>query len=41
LSLPAIEPVHVAAYVEQLLQMDFSRHPGEPPAPIAAPSVKQ
>jgi hypothetical protein len=41
LSLPAIEPVHVAAYVEQLLQVGVSRSPGEAPAPLAAPSVKQ
>lgn len=41
LSLPAIEPVHVAAYVEQLMQVGVSRNPGEPPAPLAAPSVKQ
>jgi hypothetical protein len=41
LTLPAIEPVHVAAYVEQLLQTGLPRGPGEPPAPLAAPSVKQ
>ncbi|MBD0275046.1 MAG: hypothetical protein ICV73_24355, partial [Acetobacteraceae bacterium] len=41
LSLPTIEPVHVAAYVEQLLQTGLPRNPGESPAPLAAPSVKQ
>ncbi|TCZ55766.1 tyrosine-type recombinase/integrase [Roseicella aquatilis] len=41
LTLPAIEPVHVAAYVEQLLQTGLPREPGAPPVPLSPPSVKQ
>lgn len=41
LALATIEPVHVAAYVELLLQTGLPRNSGEPPAPLAAPSVKQ
>jgi site-specific recombinase XerD len=41
LALATIEPVHVAAYVELLLQTGLPRQPGDAPAPLAPPSVKQ
>jgi site-specific recombinase XerD len=41
LALPMIEPVHVAAYVEQLLRTGPPRKPGGEPSPLAVPSVKQ
>ena len=41
LALPTIEPVHVAAYVEQLLRTGLPREPDGRPSPLAAHSVKQ
>lgn len=41
LTLPSIEPAHVAAYIEQLRQTGLPRKPGDVPAPLSPPSIKQ
>jgi hypothetical protein len=38
LALPAIEPVHVAAYVEQLLRTGLPREPDGTPSPSPPPA---